>query len=171
VLKKLLIILFVAFVPLLLSANEWYVAEIHIKILSGHEEPKHRVDYKLYYGSEDLRIVEGQLAQYGPYTVIYAMHPVDEVEVPFESDNGWYVMAYDLYHGASDLKTMSEIWEGLPEVMKFALEKLDYVNDKDLILLSYCYQTQSLSIYYHPDFNTDKEFYESKLQLLKQQNI
>lgn len=38
--------------------------------------------------------------------------------------------------------------------------------DPELVLVSYNLRTDSITVLYHPDYNTDRKFYDRKLELL-----
>jgi hypothetical protein len=175
--KKRRLALILVFVSAMLSVDtaahsqersmEWQVKPIRIEVHTS-EGVEIRYDYCLAYGNEEIFATDRKLAKRDCNRVAMIYQPVEEVEMPFEAIHGWYAQLYDMYFGWSEIKDLynPEVYALVPDVIKLAMDRLGALEDPDLILIIYNTFTESVRMYYHPKFNEDLEFYESKLQAL-----
>jgi hypothetical protein len=156
------------------ETNSPYVREINyfVETISGTEESRQaETMYCLYFGSKQTERIDQQAAEAHFILGVSLVHPVQAVAagLPIQAESRWYATLID---GRRNITTTNALfeesgWSIVPVLSKHILLALGTA-DEDLILISWNGLSGSVSVFYHPRFNSDRRFYEEKQKLFKE---
>ena len=170
---KKFLFLFLVFIlaafPLFATDYTWSVCEIPMKtMIYENDEITERdyVEYCLYYGTEETMAHEKRAYYSKQWVGFMLVHPVDGRWGEQVSEIGWYIVYLDYRTGESGVHLMEEFIEEMPS------EILEVINvfrldNPNLTMVSCFVPAGTMRIYFHPDYNENRDYYESQLKLIQ----
>lgn len=127
------------------------------------------VHYCIYFGDAKTAEIDETTGKLREQRALMLVHPVAEGMAWLHpaAPHRWYVVLRGGARAAPVARLLlPEVWPEVPAPARHALAALG-VDDPDLILISFQLVSGSMSVYYHPRFDRDREFYEARLLILQ----
>ena len=158
----LILVFILAALPLFSADYTCSVFEIPMKtmIYEGDEvTERDYVEYCLYYGTEET-IAHEKRAYYSKQWVGFMLvHPVD-------GRWGEQVSEIDYRTGESGLYLMENYMEEMPSEI-FEVINVFGLENPELTMVSCFIPTGTMRVYFHPDYDENRDYYESRLNDIK----
>ncbi len=125
--------------------------------------------YCLYFGDERTAAIDEETGRARAQRTLMLVHPVVEA-VPWTqpaAPDRWYLVLRGGFGGAPVCRLLvEEAWRNVPAPARHVLAALG-LDDPDLLLVSWQLVSGSMSVYYHPRFDRDLEFYRGRLAAME----
>jgi len=167
--KKLLVFLTIVASMLLFAVPamaqekaEWTVGSYPVITVAEGVRKQHD-EYFLWYGTSEQKEMFEDYADRHMMVGIYLVQlgNAPDIRITCERDpKGWYAWYRDSRVGSGPTRPLhGELWAKVPTELRQTLSALDE-SDPNLLVIYACVLTHTIRVFYHPDYCTNKKFYE-----------